>query len=57
MSGLSIRVLADALNTSPSQVVRLLEENATSKQLVQIFQIAELAGYQIELNLKKKSAA
>ncbi len=32
-SKLSIRVLADALRTSPSQVVRLLDENRGSKQL------------------------
>jgi hypothetical protein len=56
-SKLSIRVLADALNTSPAQVVRLLEENKVSKQLTQLFQLADLAGYQIEFQLKKKSAA
>lgn len=56
-SELSVRVLADALNTSPSQVVRLLEENKASKQIVQLFQLAELAGYQIEFSLKKKKAA
>lgn len=56
-SKLSIRVLADALETSPAQVIRLLEENRISKQLMQLFQLAELAGYQIEFNLKKKHAA
>lgn len=56
-SKLSVRVLADALNTSPSQVVRLLQENRVSKQIAQLFQLAELAGYQIEFNLKKKKAA
>ena len=55
-SKLSTRVLADALNTSPAQVMRLLEENKVSKQLMQLFQLAELAGYHIELQLKKKSA-
>ena len=55
-SQLSVRVLADALNTSPSQVVRLLEENKASKQLLQLFQLAQLAGYQIEISLKKKVA-
>jgi len=54
---LSVRVLADALNTSPSQVVRLLQENKVSKQLLQLFRLAELAGYQVEFNLKKKKAA
>lgn len=56
-SKLSVRVIADALNTSPSQVVRLLEENKVSKQLIQLFRLAELAGYQVEFNLKKKKAA
>ena len=56
-SKLSVRVLADALDTSPSQVIRLLEENKVSKQIAQLFRLAELAGYQIEFNLKKKKAA
>jgi len=56
-SKLSVRVVADALNTSPSQVMRLLQENRISKQIAQLFQLAELAGYQIEFNLKKKRAA
>ncbi|MEW6055920.1 MAG: hypothetical protein AB1540_04830 [Bdellovibrionota bacterium] len=56
-SKLSIRVIADALNTSPAQVMRLLEENNVSKQLMQLFQLAELAGYHIEFQLKKKTAA
>ena len=56
-SQLSVRVIADALNTSPSQVVRLLQENHVSKQLVQLFRLAELAGYQVEFSLKKKKAA
>ena len=54
---LSVRVLADALKTSPSQVVRLLREDKISKQLLQLFRLAELAGYQVEFNLKKKKAA
>ena len=56
-SNLSIRVLADALNTSPAQVVRLLEENRASKQLLQLFKLAQVAGYDIEFTLKRKSAA
>jgi hypothetical protein len=56
-SKLSVRVVADALQTSPSQVMRLLQENRISKQIAQLFQLAELAGYQIEFNLKKKRAA
>ncbi len=56
-SGLSVRVVADALRTSPAQVVRLLEENRASKQLLQLFKLAELAGYKVEFRLKKKSAA
>jgi hypothetical protein len=38
-------------------VVRLLQENKASKQIVQLIQLAELAGYQIEFSLKKKRAA
>jgi hypothetical protein len=56
-SNISFRVLADALNTSPSQVVRLLEENRASKQLLQICQLAQIVGYDIEFTLKKKPAA
>jgi hypothetical protein len=56
-SKLSVRVIADALNTSPSQVVRLLQENRASKQIAQLFQLAELAGYHITFNLRKKKAA
>jgi hypothetical protein len=54
---LSVRVLTDALKTSPSQVVRLLQQDKISKQLLQLFRLAELAGYQVEFNLKKKKAA
>jgi hypothetical protein len=57
VSKLSLRVLADALNTSPSQVVRLLEEDRASKQLQQPFQLAQMAGFEIEFSLKKKPAA
>ena len=56
-SKLSVRVLADALHTSPSQVVRLLQENRVSKQFIQLILLADLAGYQIEFSLKKKKAA
>jgi hypothetical protein len=56
-SKLSVRVLADALNTSPSQVVRLLQKNQASKQLLQLLKLAELAGYRVEFSLKKKRAA
>jgi len=55
-SNLSFRVLADALDTSPSQVVRLLEEDRASKQLLQLFKLAQVAGYDIEFTLKKKTA-
>ena len=56
-SKLSVRVLADALRTSPSQVARLLEENRGSKQLVQLLKLAELAGYRVTFTLKRKPAA
>jgi hypothetical protein len=38
-------------------VVRLLQENRVSKQIAQLFRLAELAGYQVEFTLKKKKAA
>jgi len=56
-SGLSIRVIADAIKTSPAQVIRLLKDNQGARQLTQLFQIAELAGCRIELKLKKKGVA
>lgn len=56
-SELSVRVLADALSTSPSQVTRLLQENQGSKQLLQLLKLAELAGYRVTLTLKRKPAA
>ena len=56
-ANLSVRVLADALKTSPSQVVRLLEENRGSKQLAQLLKLAELAGYRVTFTLKRKPAA
>ncbi len=55
-ANLSLRVLADALHTSPSQVIRLLEENRVPKQLSQLFHLVELAGYHFEFHLKKKAA-
>ena len=39
------------------KVVRLLQENRVSKQIAQLFRLAELAGYQVEFTLKKKKAA
>ena len=54
---LSVRVLADALNTSPAQVVRLLQENRASKQFLQLSKLAQIAGYSIEIKLKKRTAA
>jgi hypothetical protein len=56
-SKLSFRVLADALSTSPTQVVRLLQENHASKQFLQLSKIAQIAGYNIEIKLKKRTAA
>jgi hypothetical protein len=56
-SKLSFRVLADALNTSPAQVVRLLQEDRASKQFLQLSKIAQVAGYNIEIKLKKRTAA
>jgi len=56
-SKLSLRVLADALNTSPTQVVRLLQENRASKQFLQLCKLAQIAGYDIEIMLRKRTAA
>ena len=56
-SKLSFRVLADALNTSPAQGVRLLQENRASKQFLQLSKIAQVAGYNIEIKLRKRTAA
>ncbi|HTY63081.1 MAG TPA: hypothetical protein VMG30_12605 [Acidobacteriota bacterium] len=56
-SKLSFRVLADALNTSPTQVVRFLQENRASKQFLQLCKIAQVAGYSIEIKLRKRTAA
>lgn len=54
---LSIRVLAELLHTSPTQVIRLLDETVWSKQLSQLFHVAELAGCQIEFQLRQKPMA
>ncbi len=54
---LSFRVLADALNTSPAQVVRLLQKNRASKQILQLTKLAQIAGYDLEIKLKKRTAA
>lgn len=56
-SKISVRVLADLLQTSPSQVVRLLRQESFSKQLLQLFRMAEIAGYQVQFHLKKSLAA
>jgi hypothetical protein len=50
-------VLCFDFSFSPLRHLRLLEENRASKQIVQLFQLAELAGDQIEFSLKKKKAA
>ncbi len=50
----SLRVMADALHTSPAQVRRLLNDQNLSKQWIQLFHLAGLAGYEIQFQLKKK---
>lgn len=52
-SRISIRVLADLLDTSPSQVVRLLEETKMPRQLLQLERLASIAGYSLKVELKK----
>lgn len=56
-SELSVRVVADALKTSPSQVLRLLKKNHMSKQWLQLEQLARLAGYQLKVGLKPVNLA
>jgi len=51
---ISVRLLAKALRTSPSQVERLLSANGASKQLIQLCRAAEIAGYNLEFKLKEK---
>lgn len=56
-SHLSFRVLAEILNTSPAQIIRLLRKKTTTKELAQLIQLAELIDYELDIRLKKKSAA
>ena len=56
-ANISVRVLANALETSASQVERLLEIGKASKQLIQLSKAAEIAGYQLEFKLKGRRAA
>ncbi|MFH1356996.1 MAG: hypothetical protein ABII18_07680 [bacterium] len=53
-SKVSVRVLADSLNTSPSQIMRLLKENNISKQWQQLSKLAELVGLCLRINLDVK---
>ena len=55
-ANISIRLLAKALNTSPSQVERLLEVGKTSKQLLQLSKAAEIAGFHLDFTLKERRA-
>lgn len=52
---LSIRLLAKALNTSPSQVLRILDSPKSTIQMVQLMKLAHFAGLELEFKLKKKS--
>ncbi len=52
---LSIRLLAKALNTSPSQVLRILDSPKSTTQMVQLMKLAHFAGLELEFKLKKKS--
>lgn len=53
-SGISLRTVADALKTSPVQVMRLFKTNQMAKQWLQLGQVARVLGYRIELKLKKQ---
>ncbi len=53
-STISLRVLADALKTSPSQVGRILQQDHAPKQFRQLFQLADLVGVRIDFVLRNK---
>ena len=53
---ISVRVLAKALHTSPSQVERLLAADKASKQLVQLCKTAEIVDCHLEFKLKERKA-
>lgn len=56
-SRISLRVMADALKTSPTQVMRLLQKDYLSKQWQQLSKLAQMVGYEIEIKLKKRARA
>ncbi len=56
-SRLSVRVLADALNTSPSQVMRLLKENNVSKQWQQLSNLAQILGLKLDISIKSSHSS
>jgi hypothetical protein len=55
-NALSVRVIADALQTSPSQISRLLEEENVPKQFRQLVQLAYLVGKDVEIRLRERPA-
>lgn len=52
---LSIRLLAKALDTSPTQILRILDSPKSTIQMVQLMKLAHFAGLELEFKLKKKS--
>jgi hypothetical protein len=54
---LSPRVVQDAFRMYPSETLRLLEGNVTSKFFPDIVRLAERAGYRIGFTIKKSPAA
>ena len=52
---LSMRLLAHALGTSPSQVLRILDSKKSTNQLAQLMKLAHFAGMELEFKLRKKS--
>ncbi len=56
-SQLSLRLLANTLHTSPTQINRLLQTDRVPKQLGQLIHLAHLAGYELDIILTKKLAA
>jgi len=47
--------IRDVLNTSDSQIQRLLDPSTVNKNLTQLYKIASILGLEPEFNLKKAS--
>lgn len=52
---LSLRLLAKALNTSPTQIIRILDSPKSTIQMIQLMKLAHFAGMELQFKLKKKT--